>query len=329
MDALATEIQLNEQLAAVADELWRFLSQVQRPKLADAAWVRSVEERSRCLMAQVATLRDAVQARRDALAPTLDRLSDSLRSFRQQVSDADTAAAMRRAAASLSESYEEFTIRLRYGRARSVPWRLRLRKIKPANYARAVFHVSWGVLGAGLYQFVLTRGQATTIMLGLLALVVMVEITRRTSSRWNEWLCRTLFRHVIRPREHKRVVAASWYTLALTLLVVLVPRPAACAGALVLAFGDPVAGIFGRKWGRVKIRHEKSWVGSSAFVLAGFLAVFGLSWVAVPDFGLAARLGWSFTAALGGALAEVFSDRLDDNLTVPLAAGAVAGLWLL
>jgi dolichol kinase len=329
MDGRVNELQLNEQLGMLADDLWRFLSQVQRPRIADQAWVRQVEAKTAELCARLEMVRQAVAARRNALEPALDRLMENLRTFRAELAQADTAASVRRTAKRLSESYEEFVTRLRASRPKAVPWRVRLRKVKPANYARAVFHISWGLFGVAMYQFFLTWGQALGILLGFCGLVAAVEISRRVSQPWNELLCRTVFKHVIRPREHHRIVAASWYTLALTIMVLLLPKAAAMAGALVLAFGDPMAGIFGRKWGTWKIRHEKSWVGTGAFVVAGSLAVFGLSWLALPEMGLAARFGWAITSAAGGATAEVFSDRIDDNLTVGIAAGCVAALWLL
>jgi dolichol kinase len=160
------------------------------------------------------------------------------------------------------------------------------------------------------------------------AIVVTVEVTRRIWPRWNEFLCRVLFGPIARPREFHKTTAMSWYTVSVALCAALLPKVAAEVGVLVLALGDPAAGILGRKWGRAKIRHEKSWVGSGAFVFVGALAGFGVSWLAAPDLGLARRVAMCVTAAFAGALAELFSDRLDDNLTVPLAAGGVAGLWV-
>jgi len=96
----------------------------------------------------------------------------------------------------------------------------------------------------------------------------------------------------------------------------------------VLTLGDPVAGWVGRRFGRVQLVRGRTLEGSLAFLAVGFgsaLAVTGLAlerpW---PELALVA-LG----AAVSGSVAELLSVRLDDNLTVPLAAaGGAAAVTL-
>ncbi len=206
---------------------------------------------------------------------------------------------------------------------------LSLKALKPQKLPRALFHASMGVLAFISYQFFLDRRGATLVLLVLLAVIGSLEITRRMSRRWNHLLVTGVFKLIARPGEYYKVNSATYYLLALCLLTPVFSREALLAGVLVLAFGDPAAGWFGRRWGTLKIHKNKSLVGSTAFAGAGALVagaylLFFAPGVSAPLCILAACL-----ASLAGAVAELFSDRLDDNLTVPVAAVLTTALVLM
>ena len=103
------------------------------------------------------------------------------------------------------------------------------------------------------------------------------------------------------------------------------PRVSAVA-VTVLAFADPAAGLVGRRLGRIRLVHGRSLEGSLTFVVVGALVAWALlmvSYGSVTPHPVRMALG----AAVCGGLAELFSRRLDDNLTVPLAAAF--GAWLM
>jgi hypothetical protein len=77
-----------------------------------------------------------------------------------------------------------------------------------------------------------------------------------------------LFRPVAHSHEAHGVNSATWYATAWALLLVTTPAQAANVGVLALAFGDPVAGIVGRRLGRVKLLKGKTLEGSLAFLVA-------------------------------------------------------------
>ena len=99
-------------------------------------------------------------------------------------------------------------------------------------------------------------------------------------------------------------------------------------GVAVLGFGDPLAAIVGRRFGRTPIRAGRTLEGSLAFVAAGGGA--GLVALAVFTPEVPHAVGVALTAAVSGALAELFSQDVDDNLTIPLAAAlGAAGMLAL
>ncbi len=129
------------------------------------------------------------------------------------------------------------------------------------------------------------------------------------------------------------------YPVAVLLLLVLFPLPAAAAGWAVMAIGDAASNVFGRRYGQPPFlgRDDRSVLGSVAFVAcaapAAAVAIWwthaGAIWLrhdsaTAPS--IAALLLSACGAALAGALTELvpLPRWLDDNLPIALAAGASA-----
>jgi dolichol kinase len=130
-----------------------------------------------------------------------------------------------------------------------------------------------------------------------------------------------LMGRIAHPHEHHKVNSSTWYATALALLALAFNPMAASVAVVVLGVADPVAAIVGRRFGRTPLRGGRTLEGSLAFVGSGTLAAVGLLTLYYPDLGLQRALLAAVVASALGALAELFSFRLDDNLTIPLAAG--------
>jgi phytol kinase len=133
-----------------------------------------------------------------------------------------------------------------------------------------------------------------------------------------------------------------YFALAVTLLFGLLWRPAgpldrapiAVAGAMALTWGDALAALVGRRWGRHRYRlgnSGRSWEGSATMfgvsAVAMFLVLTLLPGSALSPYAPPAGAGRALLAALLGAgaaaLAEAASPRGTDNLSVPLVAAGV------
>ena len=139
-----------------------------------------------------------------------------------------------------------------------------------------------------------------------------------------------------------------YFALALTLLFGLLWRPAgpldrapiAVAGAMALTWGDALAALVGRRWGRHRYRLRasgRSWEGSAVMFVASAVVMF-LTLILLPGSSLSpyaapVGAGQALLAALLGAgaaaLAEAASPHGTDNLSVPLVAAGVVLLILL
>ncbi len=201
-------------------------------------------------------------------------------------------------------------------------------KLRPLIRARTFFHILMALTAFVCYQFLLTRTGCLIVCGSLLGLFTALEISRRFSPRFNHLLLTSpLFRPIARPEEYFRVNSASYYLLSLSLITYFFSREAVMAAVLILGFADPAAAWLGKRYGKTKLYQRKSVVGSATFLLVGWVVAFtyffGLVHVSVPSALLAAT-----SAALFGAVVELFSTRFDDNLTVPLAAAIGTALFL-
>jgi uncharacterized protein (TIGR00297 family) len=105
------------------------------------------------------------------------------------------------------------------------------------------------------------------------------------------------------------------------------PHVAAAAWAL-LAVGDGLATVFGKSfgWWRLPWNREKSYAGSMAFLVGGIPAAAFFFWFVAPRTGM--PVSWPvafFVGSVGGligAAVESFPWRINDNLSIPLIAGA-------
>lgn len=198
--------------------------------------------------------------------------------------------------------------------------------LAPLIGARTIFHMAMASLAILLYSTVLTRFTATVVLLALLAVFGTLEISRRFSERWNQFLCRVVFGPIARPRELYKTNSATWYLLALCIVVPLFSREAVVSGLVVLGFGDPAAAWIGKRWGNRKLYRNKSYAGTLGFVLASLFVGTMVLFVSASPVALSLRFAALSCAAIAGAGAELLTTRLDDNFTVPVAAVLAASL---
>lgn len=261
--------------------------------------------------AQVQSLRRRLKTmtRRAAKDEDLSELIDQLKAtLAEYTPDADTWQALK---SDLTEAYESLTSILTADDPD--------KPARPINYTRSIFHAGSGVFSLVLALVVFPLDTLAWVAGGFAAWGWSAEIARRVSPRANAILMRG-FKHVAHPSEWNRVNSATWYTTALFALTMTGSLPLMVVPVAVLAFGDPAAGILGRKFGRTPLVHGRSLEGTSAFVMFGSLTAGITLAIARPEFSLLQVGVVAVSAGLAGALAELFSRSIDDNLSVPAAA---------
>lgn len=180
---------------------------------------------------------------------------------------------------------------------------------------RRLFHAGNGLVISFLPPLLGVDTRTVVLMLSALLVVLMAgDIVRLRSPKLNETFF-ALFPSFASTRERTHVASSTWYLLGAILVLALFPARLAVPAIVVLALADPAASIVGRLWGRRKLG-KGSVLGTSVFVVvaAAVLSAFFPVPVAVA-------------AAVVVAAVEILPWRVDDNLSVPLAAAAA--LWLL
>lgn len=196
--------------------------------------------------------------------------------------------------------------------------------LRPTNYARSLMHLTSCAIAVTSIELLGTGRALLAVAVAWGLFVWTCEISRRLSPKVNERLM-AFFGPFAHAHEAHRVNSATWYATALVLLALTGSQVVALSGAVVLGIGDPIAGLIGRRFGRIKLLHGRSLEGSTAFFLSAGLVTFTLL---VLLHGAALGVGGALAVAAGaafvGALAELVSLRVDDNFSIPVTAGAAA-----
>lgn len=193
---------------------------------------------------------------------------------------------------------------------------------RPTNYARSLFHVACGAGSLAILRLLPERLWLIAASGAFLVTAWSMEAIRRRDPSANERMMR-FFSAFAHPHERHRVNSSTWYITALFLLALFAPLRSAELGVLILAVADPAAGFVGRRFGRTRLRANRSLEGALAFLTVGALA--GMGWLSIAD-----SVSWPLKAALAGlgalagCVAELISTRLDDNFTIPIAVSAAA-----
>jgi dolichol kinase len=326
---MSESIAVADQLFPLSCELHRFVTNLQKPRLADGKWAGSVRQRCQELSEKVSAARASVEEQSRALRLSLERISSHLRAYAQELEENRNISRLKETYRSLSQGYELLRVELeRYRKQYAVRDASPLRRLKTTNYARNIFHMVMGLTGVLLYEYVLTHRQTSMVIVSLCTLFLTLEALRRFFPRWNDFMVDRLFGAISRPWERHQVNSSTWYAIGLAVVTVFFPKLAAQVGVLVLAFGDPVATLVGKAWGRRKLWKEKSFIGSGAFVLASFVVTSAFLFLVPNGLAVGSRIALALSVSLGGAVAELFSDRVDDNLTIPILCAEITCLWL-
>jgi phytol kinase len=165
------------------------------------------------------------------------------------------------------------------------------------------------------------RETVQTILAVASGTALVVEVARRTSAPFRALFFRR-FGALLREREETAFTGATWLALSCLGAALLFSRNAAIAGLWCVTVGDPVAAIAGRTWktfrtSSMETDGRKSLAGSLACAAASFVGVCVLAGYAP---------GAALAVACTAAAAEGLPGRLDDNIRVAGAAGAMAQL---
>lgn len=182
---------------------------------------------------------------------------------------------------------------------------------------RKLLHLFALTIPIGYYYVPWPVGAAICFGFFLISLIIDIARFRKWPIQ-RYWL--PIAGPIVRPRERDNFTGATNILASGWLCIVLFATPAAAMGMATIILGDTAAALVGRRWGRHKITGNRSWEGSSAFFLAavvGGVLIPGVSWPL------------ALAAAALATVVEAVSQRVDDNLSVPLMVGLFVHVALL
>lgn len=193
------------------------------------------------------------------------------------------------------------------------------------HIARKVWHMLTGIIGLAVYHH--NRMAPDTMATALLVVAIVaftVEFLRLRDERLNQ-IVMVIMKPFMRESEKTSVSGMPFYALGVSLSLFLFPERIAVLSVLFLIFADPIASLFGILYGRDKILPNKSLQGTIAAFAVCYLVT--LIYGAVYTGSSMNLLVFSIVAGLIGALSELCSQFVDDNLCIPVVSGL--GLFLL
>jgi len=122
------------------------------------------------------------------------------------------------------------------------------------------------------------------------------------------------------------------FAVGVVALIFWEQRPLMIAALMPLTWGDGLAPVIGRRYGRRPYTiggHKRTVEGSLGFLMFGFLATLLALWLApgMPALTLTAAIVPALVVALAGTVVEGVSIWGVDNLTVTAAAVLILSLW--
>ncbi len=203
------------------------------------------------------------------------------------------------------------------------------KKDKHISYSQEILRKGIHLLSLSIpitYIFV-DKGLAMTVLSLMAITAVLLDVLSKRIPFFNNLIYGN-FGNMLRKHERKKkkfvLNGASWVLISAVITVFIFPKIIAITAFIILIVCDIAAALIGRKWGTHKL-FNKSWEGTSAFIVSGFIVIgiVGSVFSAPFSFFVAGVL-----ASIISGFVEAMSKKLkiDDNLSIPISFGIV--MWV-
>ena len=186
--------------------------------------------------------------------------------------------------------------------------------IQQTEYYRKIIHVFNLAIPFTYLFFFESRFQILCILVPLTVIAIVIEYLRVHSVIIKK-IFDNFFISMLRLHEMDgKYTGATWVFIGSTITIAIFPKEIAIISLVYMSIGDTVAGLVGRKFGKIKF-YDKTIEGSLAGLIFCLLS------------GYLVQLSLPMEVVISGAFAAMFIELLpisiDDNLSVPLFAGTI------
>lgn len=176
------------------------------------------------------------------------------------------------------------------------------------------------IVGYSVLHFYFSPKIGVLSLTGLLLLLLEIEYFRIDyQTQIGAQITEFFGKFALRRHERNNVVGAIFFVISTIIAFSVFDYSIALLALLLSVFGDLAAAIMGIAFGKTKIFRNKSYVGS----LSGLIINILIGFILIPTYPQI-----FLPMALTASVVETLTQKLDDNLTVPLFAGFVGQLIL-
>jgi len=154
---------------------------------------------------------------------------------------------------------------------------------------------------------------ALIVILPLFLGFLFVDLLRLFHGWTASFFKKYIYGRVLREEEKSTLMGATYYLFSALLTILLFPKPIAIVSLFILILSDTCAALVGKGIGRIPV-FQKTLEGSMAFFFSSVIIVWIYSQVDLVS---------GILGALGATVIELLPIPLDDNITIPFAAGAI------
>ena len=166
------------------------------------------------------------------------------------------------------------------------------------------------------YHYV-SKETVLAILVPVFAFYLFFDVLRLVHPGFRRFFDRVITSRFLREREQRRLIGSTYFLIGVLLTIIVFPKEIAIASLYILIISDTAAALVGVVWGKTTLVPGKTLEGSLAFFVSGLVIV---------GFAMRGHELWGCLGVLGATLAELCPVTLDDNLVIPLVAGAI--MWM-
>lgn len=184
---------------------------------------------------------------------------------------------------------------------------------------RKTLHLSglFVVVGYTLLLNYFSPRLALLVLTGILLILLEMEYIRLEHKPRGKVL--DFFEGIFRSHEKNQLTGAVFFVMSCIIAFSAFDYWIAVLATFMTVFGDLISALAGKTFKGKKIYKKKTFVGT----LAGLLANLAVGFLILPDYPII-----FIPIALTATFVEVFTTKMDDNLTVPLFSGFVGQIML-
>lgn len=177
-------------------------------------------------------------------------------------------------------------------------------------WARKTYRIGVGSLFPIIYYFSPTRLLPLCFLLYFSGIMTVLEILRKVAP--GSYGVMVEHSKGILKEKPGYLLGTTNFLIANLFCIIFFSKSVAIAALLFLTFGDAVATIIGKRFGRIRLFHGKSLIGFASFFVTSFIIGIILMFLPWMQIGFITILVGSLVAAI----IEFVPIPLDDNLTV-------------